>query len=389
MPHQTYDLNRSRTALDINSTLVVVVKMSQSTWLLHGVLPGLGRRPMKKLSVDEVGLLSQLHRWRDEAEKEIGRAIPRICVAYEAGRDGFWLARWLHEKGIEAHVMHATSIPVKRDHRRAKTDRLDCLLLMRAFLGWLHGEEDHCRMVAVPTPEEEDARRMHRERKNLVGEQTKLISKLKSVFACLGIRSFKPHLKRAPKHLEGLRTPEGRSIPPNTLAEIRRAMDRLAIVRGQIEAIDKQRDEKIAQDKNTQHHAMVGQLATIRGLGVDTADMLVGELFFRYIPNRRALARYGGLTGSPDESGRKRRKKGLARDGNPRVRNGMIQLAWRFLWHQKDSELAHWYRKRTLDGRADIRKTMIIALARKLLVALWKFVTLGEVPEGVVLKPAT
>lgn len=389
MPHQTYDLDCSRTALDINSTLVVVVEMSQSTWLLHAVLPGVDRRPMKKLSVDEDSLLSQLHRWRDKAEKEIGGAVCRICIAYEAGRDGFWLARWLRDRGIETHVMHATSIPVKRDHRRAKTDRLDCLLLMRAFLGWLRGEKDHCRMVAVPTPEEEDARRMHRERKNLVGEQTKLISKLKSVFACLGIRSFKPHLKRAPKHLEGLRTPEGRPIPPNTLAEIRRAMDRLAIVRGQIEAIDKQRDEKIAQDKNTQHHAMVGQLATIRGLGVDTADMLVGELFFRDIPNRRALARYGGLTGSPDESGRKRREKGLAQAGNPRVRNGMIQLAWRFLWHQKDSELAHWYRKRTLDGRADIRKTMIIALARKLLVALWKFVTLGEVPEGVILKPAT
>ena len=388
MPHQTYDLNRSRTALDINSTLVVVVEMSQSMWLLHAALPGLERRPMKKMSVDEVGLLSQLHRWRDEAEKEIGCAVNRICVAYEAGRDGFWLVRCLRDRGIEAHVMHATSIPVKRDHRRAKTDRLDCLLLMRAFLGWLRGEKDHCRMVAVPTPEEEDARRMHRERKGLIGEQTKLINKLKALFACLGIRGFKPHLKRAPNHLEGLRTPEGRPILPNTLAEIQRAMDRLAFVRGQIEEIEKQRDEKIAQNKNTQHQAMVGHLATIRGLGIDTADMLVGEVFFRDIPDRRALARYGGLTGSPDESGRKRREKGLARAGNPRVRNGMIQFAWRFLMFQPDSELARWYRKRTQDGRADIRKTMIIALARKLLVALWKFVTLGEVPEGFILKPA-
>ena len=246
MPHQTYDLNCSRTALNMDSTLVAVVEMSQSSLLVHAVQPGVDRRPMKKIPVDEVGLLSLLQRWRDEAEKKTGVSICRICVAYEAGRDGFWLARWLRDKGIEAHVMHATSIPVKRDHRRAKTDRLDCLLLMRAFLGWLRGEEDHCRMVAVPTPEEEDARRMHRERKGLIGEETKLINKLKALFACLGISSFKPHLKRAPKRLEGLLTPEGGPIPPNTLAEIRRAMDRLAFVRGQIEEIEKQRDEKIA-----------------------------------------------------------------------------------------------------------------------------------------------
>ena len=261
-------------------------------------------------------------------------------------------------------------------------------LLMRAFLGWLRGEEDHCRMVAVPTIEEEDARRMHRERKTLIGEQTKLINKLKSVFTCLGIRGFRPHLKKAPERLEALRTPEGGPIPPNTLAELRRAMSRLAVVRDQIKEIDKHREEKIGQEKTNQHHAIVRQLATVHGLGVDTADMLAGEVFFRDIPNRRALARYGGLTGSPDESGRKRREKGLARAGNPRVRNGMIQFAWRFLMFQPDSELARWYKNRTSDGRSDIRKTMIIALARKLLVALWKFVTLGEIPEGVTLKPA-
>jgi len=389
MPHQTYDLSRSRTALDMDSTLIAVVEMSQSTWLVHAVLPGVDRRPMKKLPVDPAGLLSLLHRWRDEAEKKSGCSIPRICVAFEAGRDGFWLARWLRDRGVEAHVMHATSIPVKRDHRRAKTDRLDCLLLMRAFQGWLRGEEDHCRMVAVPTVEEEDTRRLHRERKTLVGEQTKLVNKLKSVFAWLGIRGFNPKLKKAPERLEALRTPEGGTIPPNTLAELRRAMSRLALIKDQIKEIETHRDEKIAQQKSSQHHVIVGQLATIHGLGIDTADMLAGEVFFREIPNRRALARYAGLTGSPDESGRKRREKGLARAGNPRVRNGMIQLAWRFLMFQPDSELACWYRKRTIDGRPNIRKTMIIALARKLLVALWKFVTLGEVPEGVILKPAT
>ena len=225
-------------------------------------------------AVDEAELLSQLHRWRDEAEKRLDCQVSRICVAYEAGRDGFWLAHFLRGSGIEAHVMHSTSIPVKRDHRRAKTDRLDCQLMMRAFLGWLRREAGHCRMVAVPTAEQEDARRVTRERKGLVREQTKLINRLKAMFACLGIRDFKPHLKRAPERLDGLLTPEGDPIPANTLAEIRRAMDRLVLVRAQIKEVEDTRAEKIAQDAPAWHHAMVGKLATIHGLGVDTADMI-------------------------------------------------------------------------------------------------------------------
>ena len=238
MHQETFELNCSRTSLAMDGTLVVVVEMSLSTWLVCAEVPGLERRAMMKMSVDEAELLSQLHRWRDEAEKRADCRVSRICVAYEAGRDGFWLARCLRGNGIEAHVMHSTSIPVKRDHRRAKTDRLDCQLMMRAFLGWLRREEGHCRMVAVPTAEQEDARRVTRERKGLVREQTKLINRLKAMFACLGIRNFKPHLKKAPERLDGLLTPEGEPIPANTLAEIRRAMDRLVLVRAQIKEIE-------------------------------------------------------------------------------------------------------------------------------------------------------
>ena len=296
MHQETFELNCSRTSLAMDGTLVVVVEMSLSTWLVCAEVPGLQRRAMMKMSVDEAELLSQLHRWRDEAEKRADCRVSRICVAYEAGRDGFWLARCLRGNGIEAHVMHSTSIPVKRDHRRAKTDRLDCQLMMRAFPGWLRREEGHCRMVAVPTAEQEDARRVTRERKGLVREQTKLINRLKAMFACLGIRDFKPHLKKAPERLDGLLTPEGDPIPANTLAEIRRAMDRLVLVREQIKEIEDTRAEKIAQETPAWHHAMVGKLATIHGLGVDTADMLVSEVFYRDIPNRQALARYDGLT---------------------------------------------------------------------------------------------
>ena len=381
------DLSRCPVALDEDSTLIAVIEMSQPSWLVAGLVPGVERRPLKKLAVDEEALLSLLYRWRDEAEKA-GCPIGRICVAYEAGRDGFWLARWLRACGIEAYVMHASSIPVKRDHRRAKTDRLDCRLLMRAFVGWLRGEAEHCRMVAIPSSAQEDARRAHRERENLVGERTRVVNRMKATLVRLGIRGFKPELRRAPERLEGLRTPEGGAIPPNTMAELRRAMARLRFVNEQIEEIEAARRERLARAPDERHHAMVRLLAQVRGLGIETADMLVSEVLSRNIGDRRALARYGGLTGAPDESGKRRREKGLARAGNARVRRGMIQLAWRFLFFQKDSALVRWYRERTAGGRRDVRKTMIVALARKLLIALWRFVTQGDVPDGVVLKPA-
>jgi len=284
--------------------------------------------------------------------------------------------------------MHASSIPVKRDHRRAKTDRLDCRLLMRAFVGWLRGEVEHCRMVAIPSLEEEDARRAHREREGLVGERTRVVNRMKAVLVRLGIRDFNPALRKAGARLEGLRTPEGAAIPPDTMAELRRAMARLRFLDEQIREIEAARLERLARAADERRHAMVLQLAQVRGLGIETADMLVTEVLSRDIPNRRALARYGGLTGAPDESGKRRREKGLSRAGNARVRRGMIQLAWRFLRFQQDSALARWYHERTAGGRGDLRKTMIVALARKLLIALWRFVTQGDIPEGVILKPA-
>ena len=238
MSHETDELSCSRTALDTDCTMVVVLEMGKFTWMLNAIVPGMDRRPLKKLSVNKDGLLSQLHSWRDEAEKKSGCRISRICLSYEAGRDGFWLAHWLQDHGIEAHVMHPISVPVKREHRRAKTDRLDCQLLLRAYLGWLRGEEHYCRMVAVPTDEQQDARRMSRERKRLAKAQTKLLNQLKAMFTELGIHDFNPGLKKAPECLEELRAPNGKSIPPNALAEIRRTMDALAFYRGQIAAVE-------------------------------------------------------------------------------------------------------------------------------------------------------
>jgi transposase len=372
------DLSRSPNPLDPDGTLIAVIELSLSSWLVAGIVPGVERQPLKKLAVDESALLKLLHRWREEAAKA-GHRIKRIAVAFEAGRDGFWLARWLSARDIEAHVIHASSVAVSREHRRAKTDRLDTELLKRSFLGWLRGERDHCKMVAIPTIKDEDAKRPNREHESLVGEQSRIVNRMKATLIRLGIRGFNPKLKKAAERLDGLRTPEGEPIPPNTLAELRRDMVRRRLISDQIRHIEDARLERLKQAPSDGPHAMVRLLARVIGVGVETADMLVQEVLSRSMRDRRAVARYAGLTGSPDESGLKRREKGLAKAGNARVRRGLIQLAWRFLMFQKDSALAQWYRTRT-EGPSGARKTtMIVALARKLLIALWRLVTTGEV----------
>ena len=383
---QINDLSRSVTAFDPNSTLVVVVEMSQASWLVSGAVPGVERQPLKKLEADAPALLRLIERWRTEAVRA-GRPVHRTVLAYEAGRDGFWLARWLIASGLEVDVIHSASVAVSRERKRAKTDRLDAAMLLRVLLGWLRGERGHCGMVAIPTLEEEDARRPSRERESLVGEKSRITNRMKSALARLGIRGFKAHLRKAPERLAALRTPEGVGLPANIAEEFRRDMARLALVRAQIAAIEKTRVEQLERAPDTGPHAMVRLLARVIGIGIETADMLVHEVLSRRLRDRRAVARYAGLTGSPDESGTKRREKGLTKAGNARVRRGLIQLAWRFLMFQKDSALARWYRMRT-EGPGGARKTtMIVALARKLLIALWRLVTTGEIPDGVELRP--
>lgn len=381
------DMSRSRTTFAQNSTLVAVVEMSQSSWLVAGIVPGLDRHPLKKLAVDHEVLLNLLHRWRNEAMRA-GCSIERIVIAYESGRDGFWLARWLRDRGIEAYVIHASSVPVSREHRRAKTDRLDTELLKRAFLGWLRGEPNHCSMAAIPTLEDEDAKRPGRERENVIRECTRIVNRIKSNLARLGIRGFKMSMAHSVETLEAMRTPEGTAIPENTLAELRREIDRLRFARQQIKEIEATRADRLRQAPGEPRTAMIRELTRVVGVGVETADMLVQEVFLRPLRDRKAVARYAGLTGAPDESGQKRRERGLAKAGNARVRRGMIQLAWGHLLHQKDSVLTAWYRKRTADGRGGLRKTMIVALARKLLIILWRMATTGVAPDGIAIRSA-
>jgi transposase len=381
------DLSRSLVAFEQDSTLVAVIEMGSESWLVGGLVPGLPHDRRKKLSPQPQSLLAVVYRWRDEAVKG-GRAIKRICVAYEAGRDGVWLARWLQDHEIEAHVIHPTSIPVSREHRRAKSDRLDLGMLQRAFLGWLRGERKHCSMVAIPTRAEEDGKRPLRERESLTADVTRLVNRMKSLLAVQGIRGFNVKLKKAGEKLARLKTAAGEALPPEGLAELQRTFERLRLAQQQIAAIDKDCRRRLEEAPQAGLNPMILILARVFGVGMMTAESLVREVLYRNLRDRRAVARYAGLTGSPDESGKKRREQGLAKAGNGRVRRMLIQLAWRLLKHQPDSALVQWWRARTADGRRDTRKVMIVALARKLLVAFWELVTIGKVPEGMKLHPA-
>src|SRR5512133_2202587 len=276
MPQQLDDLSRSLTPLEQDSTIIAVIEMSQASWLVAGIVPGIERHPLKKLEPSEAELLRLLMRWRAEATQK-GRTITRIAVAFEAGRDGFWLARWLRARGIEAYVIHRPSVAVSREHRRAKTDRLDTGLLKRVFLGWLRGEPDHCHMAAIPTLAEEDAKRPSREREALVGERTRVANRMKAVLARLGLRGFKPTLRNASERLEVLRTPEGELLPPNTLAELRRDMARLQVIKAQIKEIEASRLERLEQQPTAGTNTMIRLVAKVVGVGIETADMLVHE----------------------------------------------------------------------------------------------------------------
>src|SRR3954467_2710763 len=302
------DLSKPLVALDHDSTLVCVIEMSGSSWLVAATVPGVDRRPLQKLPVDPARLLAQVERWRQEAARA-GRTITRTVVAYESGRDGFWLARLLQNHGIEVYVIHASSVAVSREQRRAKTDRLDPEMRVRALLGWVRGEPGHCRMVAIPTIAQEDARRPGREREGLVAERTRLTNTIKAELALWGIQGFKPGLRRAADHRGALRRVGGEPLPPNTLARLHRLLKRRRLIGEQIKVIEQTAAQAVERDP-TGPNAMVLMLAQIKFIGLETAQILVQEVLSRNLRDRRAVARYAGLTGTPDESGSERRGEG-------------------------------------------------------------------------------
>jgi len=381
-----FDAHRPATAFDHDSTLVVAMELSGKSWQLGAVVPGVSRRPKRGLKVGDMDeLLRVLERWKAEAAKA-GRTVARVVVAYEAGRDGFWIARHLIERGIEVQVMQPASIPVERKGRRAKTDRIDLDMLLRTLLAWLRGEPRVCAMVRVPSEEEEDARRPGRERHKLTRERVSIENQIQSLLWLHGIYGFRARLKKAKEKLEALRMRSGASLPRETMAQLRRLMIRQRLLGEQLAEIDAAREAELAAAAKApdpeRGQRMIRLLVAICGVGLETATQLVREVLCRPFRDRRAVAAFVGLTGTPFQSGGMEREQGVSKSGDKRVRGLMMQLAWRWLKFQSDSALSRWYVERVGDAKGRIRKIMAVALARKLLVALWRYVQDGVIPEG-------
>lgn len=377
---EAFDPRKSATAFDQASTVVVVLELSGKSWRAGACVPGVSRRPLRQLEARDLGgALRAIEQWKDEANRA-GHEVERIVVGYEAGLDGFWIARALRERGIEVYVMHPASIAVERRGRRAKTDRIDVDILSRALLGWLRGEPRHCTMAPIPSEAEEDMREPGRRREALTAARLKVENQMRSLLVRFGVADFRPRLKKASEHLEKLRTIDGRPLPPNTKASLDRLMAQHRLLSEQLKEIETARERAAADPDRVGR--MIQALAALVGVGVETATTLVHEVFSRRFRDRKALAGFVGMTGTPYDSGGSRREQGLSKNGNPRVRRMLMQATWRWLMFQPQSALARWFFARTAGAKGRMKKIMAVALARKLLVALWRAVETGVVPEG-------
>jgi transposase len=369
--------------------IFVSLELSRSTWLITSLSPGKGER-MSKHSVkagDIAGLLTLFAELERKAAIRTGQTYPIITIQ-EAGLDGFWLHRVLQQEGIESHVVDPASIATPRRRRRAKTDRLDGETLLRALLAYKRGEPRVCAMVVAPSPEEEDRRRLCRERQTLIAERITHVNRIKGLLFAQGISDYAPLRRDRRARLEALRTGDGRALPSHLKMQISRELDRLEFLLEQIKTVEAEQAALLAEASNSAGKKAapdpVTMLLALKAMGPNFAAVLWSEAFYRHFSNRRQLAAYAGLAPTPWPSGGIEREQGVSKAGNPRLRSMMIQLAWLWLRHQPQSALAQWFKAHSQRGR----KTAIVALARKLLVALWRYVTSGVVIKGAEMKSA-
>jgi transposase len=383
--HPTED----RTAIQADlGAIFVSLELSRSTWLITSLSPGNGEKISKHAvsGGDIKGLLTRLSQLREKAKRRTGRLVP-IIVIQEAGLDGFWVHRVLQSEGIESHVVDAASIATSRRRRRAKTDRIDGEALIRTLLAYKRGEPRVCAMVRVPTPEEEDRRRLSRERKTLTAERVQHVNRIKGLLFSQGAK-FEPLRRDRRQRLEELKTGDGRPLPEHLKRQISREVDRLELLLEQIKTVEAERDALLAAAKQERSPAPVAMLTNLKGIGAEFAMVLWSEGLFRHFDNRRQVAAYAGLAPTPWQSGTVDREQGVGKSGNPRLRTTMLQLAWLWLRHQPNSALSRWFHERVNRNGGRFRKTVITAVARKLLVALWKYVTAGVVIEGAMMRTA-
>jgi transposase len=349
---------------------------------------------MSKHSVaagDMAGLLTLFAELRRKAQARTGQSYPIITIQ-EAGLDGFWLHRVLQQEGIESHVVDPASIAMPRRRRRAKTDKLDGETLLRTLLAYKRGEPRVCAMVVAPSPEEEDRRRLCRERRTLIEERISHVNRIKGLLFAQGIAGYAPLRRDRRARLEALRTGDGRELPSHLKAQIGRELDRIELLLEQIKSVEAAQDGLLAAARKPAGEKAapdpVTMLLALKGMGANFAAVLWSEGLCRNFSNRRQVAAYAGLAPTPWRSGTIAREQGVSKAGNPRLRTTMVQLAWLWLRHQPGSALARWFNAQGRHDGKGWRKGAIVALARKLLVALWKYVTQGVVIEGAVMKPA-
>jgi transposase len=363
------------------NTVHVAIELSVSSWLVAARLPGIEKLRLRCIKGgDTTALLALIAELRWRASTKLSGAAEVACC-FEAGRDGFWLHRLLTAHGIAAYVLEPTSILVNRRARRAKTDRLDAEGMLRVLAAWLGSDRQVCSMVRVPTPDEEDAKRPHREREHLVQERLRIENRIEALLFTQGIRG-RPSLRSWERDVAELRTGDGRALPPLLRAELDRLRRRLVLALELIREVEAERAAALAA---TADDAMVQKtmaLQRIRGIGANFSAVLVREVLYRPFTNRRQLASYVGIAPMPYQSGGMDRDRSISRAGNPRARTTLIQLAWLWLRYQPGSALAAWFRERVgpLQGRT--RRIAIVAMARKLLIALWRYVETGTMPEG-------
>jgi transposase len=374
---------------DLRTTLVVVVEVSKTAWVIAAHVPGLqGVKVKQRLEPRANALIDAIARLKRRAADKEG-VVERTAVAYESGYSGFWLARVLQGAGIEVHVIQPVSVPVDRRARRAKTDAIDVDLLLRTYLAFLRGEPRVCSMVPVPEAADEDARHPGREREELLAERIALTNRIGGILTTLGVEGYDPLRHDRRQRLGQLRTALDKPLPANAEARILRILDRLELVLAQLAAVEAQRDAVLARPERADPAAaMIQRLAGLRGVGAQTATTLVREGFVRSFRSAKALGAYAGLVGTPFASGGVEREQGITRAGNRRLRTAVVELAWLWLRYQPGSALAGWFRQRLGGAGGRMRKVLVVALARKLLVALWKFATQGLVPEGATAKTA-
>jgi transposase len=368
------------------AAIFVSLELSRSNWLITSLSAGNGEKMSKHTITagDIAGLLKLFADFKRRAQARTGRAYPIITIQ-EAGLDGFWLHRVLQQEGIESHVVDPASIAAPRRRRRAKTDRLDGEMLLRALLAYKRGEPRVCAMVVAPSPEEEDRRRLCRERRTLIDERIVHVNRIKGLLFAQGISDYAPLRGDRRTRLEALHSGDGRALPSHLKTQISRELDRLELLLEQIKAVEVEQDDALLAETNKPAGGPpdpVRMLLALKGVGPNFAAVLWSEAFYRQFANRRQLAAYAGLAPTPWRSGGIAREQGVSKAGNPRLRTTMIQLAWLWRRHQGQSALARWFETHSKRGR----KSAIVALARKLLVALWKYATAGVVIEGAKMK---